>query len=275
MLIQSTAAPTDRHSKRARLKEIVSGLGEAATPAQIREEAYRVGFGAVHPQMLIAVRNKLWPNRPKRSHSDSRPLNDPAALAIATCPDCGSLRTRAKGFRRNGDVFERRHHCRDCGRVYRTQSNVILRGKQVCRIRARELSEKEYTKCHRVLPIASFGKRNGDRDLYTSACKECANHTRRTNYGTRSIQSQYGLTVEQYRELLDRQDGKCAICRNHDAGKRFGRSLPFCVDHCHKTGVIRGLLCHRCNLGIGNFDDDIDRLTAAVEYIRRYETGNA
>ena len=65
---------------------------------------------------------------------------------------------------------------------------------------------------------------------------------------------------EDYDALLARQGGVCAICRkNHPLG----------VDHCHLFNEVRGLLCNKCNLGLGMFDDDPDRLRAAADYLER------
>jgi hypothetical protein len=73
----------------------------------------------------------------------------------------------------------------------------------------------------------------------------------------------YGLTIERYEEMSLAQGGVCAICRGVNVdGKRLH------VDHCHTTGVVRGLLCGRCNRGIGNFDDDSDRLMQAAYYLK-------
>jgi hypothetical protein len=68
----------------------------------------------------------------------------------------------------------------------------------------------------------------------------------------------YGLSKEAYSALLDKQDGKCAICREE---------IALHVDHDHATGDVRGLLCRACNNGIGNFADDPARLQAAIDYL--------
>lgn len=66
----------------------------------------------------------------------------------------------------------------------------------------------------------------------------------------------YGLSLEQYDELLEKQQHKCAICGTLD-----NRGHPLCVDHNHSNGMVRGLLCHRCNQGIGLLDDNTVRAT--------------
>jgi hypothetical protein len=75
----------------------------------------------------------------------------------------------------------------------------------------------------------------------------------------RSLQHFYGLTIDQYQRMLAGQGGVCFICRRAPKARRLD------VDHCHKTGRIRGLLCHRCNRGIGMFSEP-EHLTRAGEY---------
>lgn len=72
----------------------------------------------------------------------------------------------------------------------------------------------------------------------------------------------YGITVEEYEELLDRQDGVCAICKGTNVDSR-----RLHVDHCHRTNKVRGLLCFRCNTLLGAGNDDVDLLQAAAEYL--------
>ena len=81
-------------------------------------------------------------------------------------------------------------------------------------------------------------------------------------YNRRQQIKRYGLTPEQYIDLFEAQGGVCAICGSPDtAGKNWH------IDHCHKTGKTRGILCQGCNLGLGNFRDDVDRLHLAVAYL--------
>lgn len=72
----------------------------------------------------------------------------------------------------------------------------------------------------------------------------------------------YGITTDQYDALLAAQDNRCAICRVDTPGGKGWH-----VDHDHTTGAVRGLLCGHCNLGLGHFDDDAERLRAAIAYI--------
>lgn len=77
-----------------------------------------------------------------------------------------------------------------------------------------------------------------------------------------SIKYRFGLTEEAYRAILDSQDGVCAICK-----RPCPRHSRLAVDHCHTTGMIRGLLCQPCNTAIGLLDEDADRMLAAAQYV--------
>jgi len=74
----------------------------------------------------------------------------------------------------------------------------------------------------------------------------------------------YGITVEDYNTMFKEQEGKCLICKGTDS---FSRSKHLHVDHCHKTGKVRGLLCNKCNQGIGAFNDNIKLLEVAITYL--------
>lgn len=72
----------------------------------------------------------------------------------------------------------------------------------------------------------------------------------------------YGLTTDEFLMLNDAQLGKCAGC-----GTEFGGSVRRCVDHDHKTGKVRGLLCHTCNLAVGNAKDSPTTLRRLADYL--------
>lgn len=77
-----------------------------------------------------------------------------------------------------------------------------------------------------------------------------------------SLFSRFGITLDDYQNLLDKQNGVCAICLNPP---RINKNLH--VDHCHSTGKIRGLLCFRCNWGLSFFSDNPSRLLRAHKYL--------
>lgn len=73
--------------------------------------------------------------------------------------------------------------------------------------------------------------------------------------------TKYGINQDVYNEMLEAQNGVCAIC----GWENTGRSLN--VDHCHATGRVRGLLCNRCNLGLGYYWSDPELLRKAADYL--------
>lgn len=82
--------------------------------------------------------------------------------------------------------------------------------------------------------------------------------------------AKYGLTEEQYDQLLKKQRRRCAICRSPYPGRiRHRRCRDFVVDHDHRSGRVRGLLCFDCNIGLGMFEDDANRLVNAARYLTR------
>jgi hypothetical protein len=77
----------------------------------------------------------------------------------------------------------------------------------------------------------------------------------------------YGITDDDYRQLLIEQKGVCAICGSN----RTKKGLT--IDHDHATGIIRGLLCGKCNLGLGHFDDDSSLLRKAANFLDNSQEG--
>jgi hypothetical protein len=84
----------------------------------------------------------------------------------------------------------------------------------------------------------------------------------RERHASTRLKTIYGLTAEQHRWLVEQQNGVCAICKQPSR-----RAL--CVDHCHATRQVRGLLCDKCNTALGLLDDDAGRMLAAVAYLDR------
>ena len=84
------------------------------------------------------------------------------------------------------------------------------------------------------------------------------------------LKRKYNLTLENYYGLLEYQEHVCAICKTAEPRVYQGREtfLPLFVDHCHETGKVRGLLCTKCNSGIGMFKDNIEYLISAISYLK-------
>ncbi len=78
-----------------------------------------------------------------------------------------------------------------------------------------------------------------------------------------NLKAKYGIGVEDYEKMLEAQRHGCAICRATQCAS--GGSLA--VDHCHRTGKVRGLLCFKCNTAIGKFNDSAELLARAARYL--------
>ena len=81
----------------------------------------------------------------------------------------------------------------------------------------------------------------------------------------------YKITVDEYERIEAQQDNKCAICKKEEIRKCKGTLLRLAVDHNHKTGKVRGLLCRRCNQTLGNVEESIMVLKQMIEYLQEKE----
>lgn len=81
------------------------------------------------------------------------------------------------------------------------------------------------------------------------------------------LKRKYGLTLDDYKNILAEQKECCSICKVNQSN--FNKKLA--VDHCHKTGKVRGLLCQFCNQGLGNFKDNKQLLDLAIKYLEKHK----
>lgn len=120
------------------------------------------------------------------------------------------------------------------------------------------------TKCGEAKPATEFWSRpDRPRTNLRSWCIECASTWHRNH----KLLTKYGLTLEDFEAMLERQGGGCAICEAPPTGE--GNRGRLHVDHDHATGRVRGLLCHRCNWGIGHFGDSAEVMQKAYRYLVR------
>lgn len=139
--------------------------------------------------------------------------------------------------------------------------------------------------CSDEKPIDRFSWRN-DSKKYRTECKDCLNVLKRSQprYGKwhkenpervkelnkrSGLRKNYGITLEYYNEMKESQNHMCKICGT-DSPNNHGQ---FCVDHCHETGKIRGLLCDICNRGLGYFKDNVNFLESAAKYLKESVNG--
>lgn len=137
------------------------------------------------------------------------------------------------------------------------------------------MTVKVCSRCTKKLDISLFNKKKHGKFGVEGFCKECSKqktYAYRRNIMTpeskyaiarkSNLKSKYGMTLEDYSRMFDRQGGLCAICLKPEK-----QSKLLAVDHNHKNGKVRGLLCSVCNTAIGKLEDDPKRLQRAIDYI--------
>lgn len=152
------------------------------------------------------------------------------------------------------------------------RSRAIFCG-QKCKNRARLdkyradwLAEMSKTPCrHCGEPLVG---RRRDSKWCSERCARSANKliyaaTKRRH----NLKAKYGLDEGAYQRMVRMQRGRCAICRGNDPKRPDGK---WAVDHDHVTGQVRGLLCSKCNTGIGQLRDDPEIIAAAARYVRKH-----
>ena len=95
-------------------------------------------------------------------------------------------------------------------------------------------------------------------------CQECADVGLNSAY----LRRNYGMDVNRYKEMLKEQNGVCKVCHKEGFVMAEHHKMKLVVDHCHETGTIRGLLCHNCNRALGLFQDSVENLSNAVNYLK-------
>lgn len=139
--------------------------------------------------------------------------------------------------------YGRYNYCRECHSAYQKKlhpDRVELDEKAARTTGLRKLGLKTCTSCREVKPLDDFYLDPRRADGRQAICKECWAVKSENKY----YQREYGLSPEDYTRLLDAQNGVCAICG------RTPKKWRFNVDHCHKTHVIRALLCVNCNTNL-------------------------
>lgn len=135
--------------------------------------------------------------------------------------------------------------------------------------------------CNEIKTVDGFGDRIDRADGKKSHCKECLSQAWREMpveeqfAKTRGVK--YGISYSDYLAMQLAQGGFCAICNSPetDIHSKTGEPQRLAVDHCHATGLVRSLLCGKCNKAIGLFGDDIERLESAIDYLKKWKSAHA
>jgi len=119
-------------------------------------------------------------------------------------------------------------------------------------------------KLHNIT-VAEYRK---NPELYSLDYIKKAPLTKKQREFTHNLKKKYKLTEEDYNNLLVKQGNVCKICGKAETHTFKGKVINLAVDHCHKTGKVRGLLCYSCNTALGKFEDDVNFLQKAIEYLK-------
>ena len=172
-------------------------------------------------------------------------------MSSRVCPDCKIDKDLETEYQRSARSKDGRQvYCRPC----QNARNAT--------VRARRIANPEPAPEAKVCPACGieksadeFYKSRGAVGGLFSYCKDCDRHRIRL--------LRYGLTREQYEEMVEAQQGCCALC---------GREEELVVDHSHASGAVRALLCGHCNRGIGHFFDSTDLLRQAIIYLEQHDS---
>lgn len=173
-----------------------------------------------------------------------------------TCKKCGVVKDLGE-FAKAGSTF--RWVCKACWVARVREWRETNREKARERAKAWRANNREKHRAYAKVWHANNREkaREQDRRRRSEKPDECLSST---------LKYKYGIDLDQYNKMLSAQGGACAICLGQPMG---GKRLY--VDHCHDTKVVRGLLCHFCNVTLGTAKDTPETLESAAAYLRRFK----
>jgi hypothetical protein len=204
---------------------------------------------------------------------------------VKTCKACGNAKPLEEFHKASKTPDGRQYRCKECSiaaarqraidnpeakraadRKYsasdKSKARRKARRKGPARERILQQKRESYYRNHES-NLERLRDRQGDPEFQRKQRERYARWRRNNPRGHRKwgLLYFYGITIEQWDEMVIAQLGCCAIC---------GRQVDLVVDHCHETKLVRDLLCGTCNSGLGHFKDDPSRLRAAADYIEKH-----
>jgi hypothetical protein len=193
-------------------------------------------------------------------------LGRPATCDCGECEKCKHREYMRGWYARQRPAPLPERKCAMCGKTFLPKQETHIYDRRSCKQRAvywRQHSTEGNVcqACGKDLSHRRRGTKWCDQ-----ACSRAAHPQRfRDNVKRSRLKKQYGMTLEDYAVMLERQGGGCAICGTTEI-RGFGARQA--VDHCHASSRVRGILCGNCNRGIGNFNHDPALLAAAMTYLK-------
>lgn len=184
------------------------------------------------------------------------------------CEKCRKLGEKSRGKRRKSGhehLPEFHYCCRVCSTVFRaSKAGNHVFCSSTCR--ALDLEKKKEEAKNREKPTIDNSCNECNQQFTASRkLKYCSYDCKRRASTYVSRLKQYGISAEEHKGMIEKAGGACEICN-----LKLSDPLRLNIDHNHKTGKVRGILCGRCNSGIGQFLDNENRLINAIKYLRSH-----
>lgn len=179
-----------------------------------------------------------------------------------TCSKCKETK-EVRYFCKRPESNSYRGVCRKCSKGY----ELCFEDKQEKIQQLFNVGLKECSKCKIIKTIDNFGLDKHTKFGVASNCKMCINSKPKHVIKNSSLKNKYNISLVDFKQMIADQKGNCGIC-NTPLYTLDIKSVH--TDHCHTTGKVRGILCKRCNFGLGWFKDDIVILEQAIQYLKHY-----
>lgn len=169
---------------------------------------------------------------------------------MKTCNRCDTIKDYSQ-FTKHATISDGYYNqCKQCRHIARKR-------REAAKFDPDFSGNKECKRCNLSKSKTEFLTNKSTSDGFNGWCKICTKDA--------VISAKYNINLDQYNELLKKQQYCCAICNTTKPG---GPGNEFVIDHCHDTGKVRGLLCNHCNTGLGKLGDKIESLEKALDYLK-------
>lgn len=189
-----------------------------------------------------------------------------------TCKECKIEKKLSDFHKHSGCLYGVRPICKECRikqQIEYQKNNPKYKEYQKKHYKENKEYYKEQSKKNRPKKNNARNIRYAEDAEFRLATIKKSKEYRQRNPNKKKeheLRTKYNMTFEDFEKLKKDQSNSCAICGfKNDGNKAF---FPF-IDHCHSTNKVRGLLCSKCNFGIGHFNDDIDLLKKAIRYLEK------
>lgn len=181
-------------------------------------------------------------------------------INIKTCTKCKEVKSLDSFYKSKAAKDGLKSRCKPCcsleAKAHRKRYERINRA-----LTTQKTEIKTCKNCKKEKLRNDFYLSPQNKDGLSYWCKTCV--------ASSNLMQRYGLSKNSQTKILEKQNNVCAICLQPETAKHLGKLTSLAVDHNHKTGEVRGLLCTGCNKALGFFKDDIALLQEAIRYLQK------